>query len=554
MPKYLNKMQHADSPANQTLLHVQNLQIGFKKGTQLHSVVHGVDFSIHPHETLALVGESGAGKSLSAQAILRLIPETTITYPEGEIVFEGQNLLALPQEELRHIRGNQISMIFQEPMSSLNPLHTVEKQLNETLFLHKGIAGRQATAISLNWLHRVGIRDPEQRLKAFPHQLSGGERQRVMIAMALINEPKLLIADEPTTALDVTIQAQILGLIKELQRELGMAMLFITHDLGIVRRVADRVAVMQAGKIVETNHTGPIFSHPQHPYTQQLLSAEPHGEPPEVNVKAEPMIQLRDLKVWFPIQKGVLRRTHGYVKAVDGLTFTIRKGHTLGVVGESGSGKTTLGKALLRLENSTGTIEFEQVALQQLNENHLRPLRREMQIIFQDPFGSLNPRMSIEQIIGEGLQIHHVGDTASQTQLIIDTLKEVGLDPARRHQFPHEFSGGERQRIAIARALVLKPKFIVLDEPTSSLDRSIQFQVIELLKQIQARHGLTYLFISHDLKLVTSLCHEIVIMQHGRVVEAGPTREILSRPQHIYTQELLRTAFENYSNFISREN
>ena len=537
------------------LIDVHNLHIGFKKGEQLQTVVHGVDFYINPHEILALVGESGAGKSLTAQAILRLIPESTIAYPQGEILFEGRDLLHLSHEELRRIRGNEISMIFQEPMSSLNPLHTIEKQLNETLFLHKGLSASQTAPLTLEWLHKVGIRDPEKRLKAFPHQLSGGERQRVMIAMALANEPKLLIADEPTTALDVTIQSQILHLLKGLQQELGMAILFITHDLGIVRRIADRVAVMQNGKIVETEAAKTLFSRPQHPYTQTLLNAEPKGESPEINSKAEAMVQLRDLNVWFPIQKGILRRTKDYVKAVNGLTLTLKKGHTLGVVGESGSGKTTLGKAILRLEKSNGEIVFEGSALAQnvvkalplhaLTEKQLRPLRREMQIIFQDPYGSLNPRMSVEQIIGEGLRFHKIGTRAQQEQLIIDTLKEVGLDPDWRHRFPHEFSGGERQRIAIARALVLKPKFIVLDEPTSSLDRSIQFQVIELLKQIQRKYGLTYLFISHDLKLVKTFCHEIVIMQKGEIVEAGPTREILRHPQHAYTQELLRTAFEN---------
>ena len=511
----------------------------------MYTVVHGADFHIEPNETVALVGESGAGKSITAQSILRLVPETNIAYPKGKILFEGRDILTFSPDELRHIRGNEISMIFQEPMSSLNPLNTIEKQLNETLFLHKRLSGNKATSKALDWLHRVGICDPEKRLKAFPHQLSGGERQRVMIAMALANEPKLLIADEPTTALDVTIQSQILKLIKRLQKELGMAILFITHDLGIVRQIADRVAVMHEGKIVEIEKTGALFTHPQHPYTQKLLNAEPKGDPPEADLDADPFIQLRDVKVWFPIQKGVLRSTQGYVKAVDGLTVTIKKGQTLGVVGESGSGKTTLGKAILRLEKSKGDITFDQIALQKLPEKRLRPIRRQMQIIFQDPYGSLNPRMSVEQIIAEGLRIHKVGSKESQEELIRETLKEVGLDPEWRHRFPNEFSGGERQRIALARALVLKPKFIVLDEPTSSLDRSIQFQVIELLKQLQMKYGLTYMFISHDLKLVKTLCHDLIIMKEGKVVEAGPTREILSKPQHPYTKELLSTAFEN---------
>ncbi len=528
-----------------SLIQVRNLHIGFKKGERLHSVVHGVDFQIEPHETLALVGESGAGKSITAQSVLRLIPESEIAYPQGEIVFGGRDILRLGQDELRHIRGNEVSMIFQEPMSSLNPLHTVERQIDETLFLHKGLSANKATLKALDWLHKVGISDPEKRIKAFPHQLSGGERQRVMIAMALANEPRLLIADEPTTALDVTIQSQILKLINGLQKELGMAILFITHDLGIVRQIADRVAVMQGGKIVETEKTELLFTHPQHPYTQQLLDAEPKGEPPEADLDAEPMIQLQDVKVWFPIQKGVLRLIHSYVKAVDGLTLTIRKGQTLGVIGESGSGKTTLGKAILRLEKSTGDITFDQISLQELNEKRLRPIRRQMQVIFQDPYGSLNPRMSIEQIIGEGLKTYKVGSKEDQETLIIETLKEVGLDPEWRHRYPNEFSGGERQRIAIARALVLKPKFIVLDEPTSSLDRSIQFQVIELLKRIQVKYGLTYMFISHDLKLVKTLCHQLIIMKEGKAVEAGLTRKILSNPQHPYTKELLLTAFEN---------
>lgn len=528
------------------LIDIRDLHIGFRKGEQVQHVVHGVDLQIQPHETLALVGESGAGKSITAQTILRLVPETTIAYPRGEIWFEERDILTLSPDELRRIRGNQISMIFQEPMSSLNPLHTIEKQLNETLFLHAGLPPSKASARSLKWLQRVGIRNADTRLKAFPHQLSGGERQRVMIALALANEPQLLIADEPTTALDVTIQSQILTLIKDLQQELGMAILFITHDLGIVRQIADRVVVMRNGKVVETNEAASLFQHPQQAYTRELLEAEPRGNPPELDPAAAPLITVDNLKVWFPIQKGLLRRTHDYVKAVDGLTLTIRQGQTLGVVGESGSGKTTLGKAILRLERSEGALTFEDIPLQTLSDKALRPMRRQMQIIFQDPFGSLNPRMSVEQIIAEGLRIHKLGgDAAGQSELIAQTLREVGLNPERRHQFPHEFSGGERQRIAIARALVLRPRFMVLDEPTSSLDRSIQFQVIELLKAIQQAHGLTYLFISHDLKLVKTFCHELIIMKDGQVVEAGSTRAILHDPQHAYTQELLRTAFEH---------
>jgi microcin C transport system ATP-binding protein len=525
------------------LLTIRDLKIGFRKGERIDEVVHGIDLDIFPEETLALVGESGSGKTVSAQAILRLIPESIIAYPAGKILFGGRDILALDIRDLQTIRGNEISMIFQEPMSSLNPLHTVEKQLNETLWLHKGLSPAKASPVSLDWLRRVGIRDPEQRIRAFPHQLSGGERQRVMIAMALANEPKILIADEPTTALDVTIQAQILELIKELQQELKMAVLFITHDLGIVRRIADRVAVMHDGEIVETAPGRRIFKRPAHDYTKKLLAAEPAAEPPSSDSELPALIRLEDLKVWFPIQSGLLRRTKGHVKAVDGVSLELKRGQTLGVVGESGSGKTTLGKALLRLEKSVGGILFEGRPLHELSDKEIVPLRRELQLIFQDPYGSLSPRMSVEQIIGEGLLIHKMGDPAARERLVIDTMREVGLDPEERHRYPNEFSGGQRQRIALARALVLKPKIIVLDEPTSSLDRTIQFQVIELLKSLQAKHGLSYIFISHDLKVVKSLCHDIVIMKEGKIVEAGEARKIFAAPQHAYTQELLATAF-----------
>jgi microcin C transport system ATP-binding protein len=525
------------------LLRIAGLQVAFRRAGALRRVVHGVDLDIFGEETLALVGESGSGKTVTAQAVLRLIPESIIAYPAGSITFGGRDLLRLEQAELQAIRGNEISMIFQEPMTSLNPLHTVEKQLGETLLLHKGLPPAKAAPVSLEWLRRVGIRDPEQRLKSFPHQLSGGERQRVMIAMALANAPKILIADEPTTALDVTIQAQILELIRELQRDLKMAVLFITHDLGIVRRIADRVAVMHDGLIVETAPAGRIFRHPAHDYTRELLAAEPAAEPPASDAEREALVRLRDLKVWFPIQRGVLRRTVDHVKAVDGISLELKRGQTLGVVGESGSGKTTLGKALLRLERSAGSITFEGRPLHELSAKEILPLRRELQLIFQDPYGSLSPRMSVEQIIGEGLAIHKVGDAGSRERLVIATMREVGLDPEERHRYPNEFSGGQRQRIALARALVLKPKVIVLDEPTSSLDRTVQFQVIELLKSLQAKHGLSYIFISHDLKVIKSLCHDIVIMQAGRIVEAGPARDIFAAPRAAYTKELLATAF-----------
>jgi microcin C transport system ATP-binding protein len=527
------------------LLEIRNLHIGFRRGESLNRVVHGVELTIQENETTALVGESGSGKTVTAQAILRLIPEATIAYPEGRILFEGRDILRMDEAALRSLRGSEISMIFQEPMTSLNPLHTVERQINEALFLHRGLPPSKASPIALDWLKRVGLSDPEKKMYSFPHQLSGGERQRVMIAMALVNEPKLLIADEPTTALDVTIQAQILELMKELQRELHMSVLFITHDLGIVRRIADRVAVMHDGLIVETEGTGKIFAAPEHPYTKKLLAAEPKGESPPSDPGREAVVTTRELKVWFPIQRGVLRLTKGHVKAVDGVSLKVRKGQTLGVVGESGSGKTTLGKALLRLEKSDGEIWFEDQALHDVDPKTLRPLRRRMQVIFQDPFGSLSPRMSVDQIIGEGLVVNKIGTPASRERRIIEVMKEVGLDPEHRHRYPHEFSGGQRQRIALARALVLQPDLLILDEPTSSLDRTIQFQVIELLKGLQARHGLSYIFISHDLKVVKGLCHDIVIMKDGKIVEEGEARKIFSNPQHPYTKELLATAFES---------
>ncbi len=528
-----------------SLISIKNLHIGFRKGGRLDEVVHGADLDIYPNETLALVGESGSGKTVTAQSLLRLFPESIIAYPQGQILFGTSDILAMNNTELRQIRGSEISMIFQEPMSSLNPLHTVEKQINEALFLHRGLSASKASPVSLDWLKRVQLSDPEKKMFSFPHQLSGGERQRVMIAMALVNEPKLLIADEPTTALDVTIQAQILDLMKELQEDLEMSVLFITHDLGIVRRIADRVAVMHDGRIVETNDTRSIFTAPSDPYTKELLAAEPKEEPPASDPERETVVKTADLKVWFPIQRGVLRLTKGYVKAVDGVTLKVRKGQTLGVVGESGSGKTTLGKALLRLEQSEGEIWFEDQALHAVDSKTLRPLRRRMQVIFQDPFGSLSPRMSVEQIIGEGLVINRIGSASDRERRIIEVMKEVGLDPDHRHRYPHEFSGGQRQRIALARALVLQPDLLILDEPTSSLDRTIQFQVIELLKDLQAKHGLSYIFISHDLKVVKGLCHDIVIMKNGKIVEEGQAREIFSNPQHPYTKELLSTAFES---------
>jgi microcin C transport system ATP-binding protein len=529
--------------AGEELLSIEDLRIGFRHGDDMKLVVHGANLRIRQNETLALVGESGSGKSVTAQSILRLIPETLISYPQGRVLFQGRDILAMGGAELRALRGSQIGIIFQEPMTSLNPLHTVEKQLGESLLLHQGISGAKASAISLDWLGRVGLRDPRNQMRAFPHQLSGGERQRVMIALALLNHPKLLIADEPTTALDVTIQAQVLSLIKRFQKELGMSVLFITHDLGIVRRVADRVAVMHDGLMLEEKSVEEIFANPEHPYTRSLMDTEPRSDSPPPDLSRPEVLRAQGLKVWFPIQRGFLRVTHGHVKAVDGVSFSIRKGQTLGVAGESGSGKTTLGRALLRLIKSQGEIRLEGAAVHSATEDELRTLRRSMQIIFQDPFGSLNPRMSAEQIIGEGLIVHKIGDPADREKLIIDTMREVGLDPEERHRYPHEFSGGQRQRIALARALVLKPSLLVLDEPTSSLDRTIQFQVIELLKTLQEKHGLSYMFISHDLKVLKSLCHEIAIMKEGKIVESGAAREVFSNPRHPYTRELLDTAF-----------
>jgi microcin C transport system ATP-binding protein len=526
------------------LLSIEDLHIGFRRGDDVKLVVHGASLRIRQDETLALVGESGSGKSVTAQSIMRLVPESVIAYPGGRVLFQGRDILAMSGEELRALRGSEIGIIFQEPMTSLNPLHTVEKQLGESLLLHQGLSGTRANEVSLDWLGRVGLRDPANKMKAYPHQLSGGERQRVMIALALLNGPKLLIADEPTTALDVTIQAQVLTLIKGFQKELGMSVLFITHDLGIVRRVADRVAVMHDGLILEEKGVEQIFAHPEHSYTKSLMETEPRSDSPAPDLSQPEVLRAQGLKVWFPIQRGFLRVTRGYVKAVDEVSFSIRKGQTLGIAGESGSGKTTLGRALLRLIKCEGEIYLEGAAVHSAGEEGLRALRRSMQIIFQDPFGSLNPRMSAEQIIGEGLIVHGIGDPADRERLIVDTMREVGLDPDERDRFPHEFSGGQRQRIALARALVLKPSLLVLDEPTSSLDRTIQFQVIELLKSLQQRHGLAYIFISHDLKVLKSLCHDLAIMREGKIVESGHARDIFANPQHPYTQELLATAFQ----------
>jgi len=524
------------------LIEVRDLAVEFGFGERVHRVVEGVSFDIKRGETLALVGESGSGKSVTAHSILRLLPYPMARHPAGSINYAGQNLLGMSEKTIRHIRGNRIAMIFQEPMTSLNPLHSIEKQINEVLGIHKGLTGKVATKRTLELLEMVGIPEPHKRLKALPHELSGGQRQRVMIAMALANEPELLIADEPTTALDVTVQLKILDLLKELQARLGMSLLLISHDLNLVRRIAHRVCVMQRGCIVEQASCEELFRAPQHPYTRELLSAEPQGGPAN-NAPGAPMLEVDDLKVWFPIKKGVFRRTVDHVKAVDGIHFSLPKGQTLGIVGESGSGKSTLGLAILRLIRSEGEIRFHGQSLACLKQDQVRPLRRQMQVVFQDPFGSLSPRMSVCDIVGEGLRIHKIGTALEQEAAVIEALKEVGLDPDTRHRYPHEFSGGQRQRIAIARALVLKPALILLDEPTSALDRTVQRQVVELLRSLQTKYNLTYLFISHDLAVVKALSHQLMVVKQGQVVEQGVAEDIFAAPQHPYTQQLLEAAF-----------
>ncbi|ESX28605.1 ABC transporter ATP-binding protein [Mesorhizobium sp. LSJC264A00] len=530
---------------SEPLLSVRDLSVAFTQGGNQSIAVDHISFDLAKGETVALVGESGSGKSVSALSVLKLLPYPTASHPSGKILFQGADLLAMNEKQLRSVRGNKITMIFQEPMTSLNPLHTIEQQIVEILALHQGMGDRQAKARTLALLNEVGIREPEKRLDAYPHQLSGGQRQRVMIAMALANEPELLIADEPTTALDVTVQAQILELLAGLKSRKGMSMLFITHDLGIVRKIADRVCVMTKGKIVETGPTRDIFANPQHAYTKHLLAAEPKGKPPAANDAAKPVMTGKNIKVWFPIKKGFFRTTVDNVKAVDGIDVTVRAGQTLGVVGESGSGKTTLGLALARMISSTGTIQFNGSDINQLSFNAMRPLRRELQIVFQDPFGSLSPRMSVSEIIEEGLKIHEPKLSPDQRDdKVVAVLKEVGLDPATRNRYPHEFSGGQRQRVAIARAMVLNPRFVMLDEPTSALDMSVQAQVVDLLRNLQARHDLAYLFISHDLKVIRALANDVIVMRNGKIVEAGPSEQIFERPQTDYTKALISAAFK----------
>ena len=531
--------------ATDKLLSIDDLSVSFATpGGDVDAVRH-ISFDIGEGETVALVGESGSGKSVTALSVLQLLPYPVARHPSGSVRFQGDEVMGADEAALRGIRGNRISMIFQEPMSSLNPLHTVQKQIAETLILHKGLSEAEARARVLELLKLVGLANAEQRLTAYPHELSGGQRQRVMIAMALANEPDLLIADEPTTALDVTIQAQILKLLKDLQAEFGMAMLFITHDLGIVRKIADRVCVMREGEIVEAGETASLFADPQHEYTQRLLAAEPKGSKIAPEESAPLIIEGDDVKVWFPIKKGVLRRTVDHVRAVDGISVTVRVGQTVGVVGESGSGKTTLGMALLRLEQSTGGIRFEGRDIQALSVSDLQPLRRQMQVVFQDPFGSLSPRMSIGEIIAEGLRIHDPdGNAASRDAKVVEALQDVDLEPDSRFRYPHEFSGGQRQRIAIARAIVLRPRFIVLDEPTSALDMSVQAQIVDLLSDLQRKYGLAYLFISHDLKVVRALSDHVIVMKDGKVVEQGATEAIFDNPVEPYTKALMAAAFD----------
>ncbi len=529
---------------NQTLLSVEDLSVAFRQEEKDNLAVDQISFEIKKGETVALVGESGSGKSVTALSVLKLLPYPAASHPSGKIVYQGEDLIAATESEMRQVRGNKISMIFQEPMSSLNPLHTIEQQVAEVLKIHRGLGETNARKRVLELLNQVGIPNPEERLKSYPHQLSGGQRQRVMIAMALANEPDLLIADEPTTALDVTVQAQILQLLKDLQKSTGMAMLFITHDLGIVRRISDRVCVMTQGKIVEQGDTEDIFVRPQHAYTQHLLAAEPKGHPPASDSSQPIVVEAKNLKVWFPVKRGFLRKTVSHIKAVDGIDVAVRAGQTLGIVGESGSGKTTLGLAILRMISSSGRISFNGTDIQANSWKQMRPLRRDMQIVFQDPFGSLSPRMSVADIVGEGLKIHMPDlSTKEREAKVAAALEEVGLDAATRFRYPHEFSGGQRQRISIARAMVLEPKFVMLDEPTSALDMSVQAQVVDLLRDLQTAHGLAYLFISHDLKVVRALANDVVVMQHGKVMESGTSDEVFENPRTEYTKALMAAAF-----------
>ena len=530
---------------SEPLLSIRDLSIAFGHGAREVLAVDRVSFDIRKGETMALVGESGSGKSITALSVMKLLPYPAAHHPSGSIKFQGRELLTMSEQKIRDVRGNDITIIFQEPMTSLNPLHTIEKQIREILSLHQGLNASDARAKIIELLGQVGIPDPAGRLGSYPHQLSGGQRQRVMIAMALANKPDLLIADEPTTALDVTVQAQILKLLKDIQTRLGMSMLFITHDLGIVRKLADRVCVMQRGKIVEQGEVERVFTAPEHPYTRALLAAEPKPDPALPRPDAPIVIETKDLKVWFPVKRGVMRKVVGHIKAVDGVSIELRKGETLGVVGESGSGKTTLGLAILRLISSTGPIVFMGHAIEGLKFKQMRPFRHDMQIVFQDPYGSLSPRMAVSDIVEEGLWVHHPGlSRTEREQRVVAALTDVGLDPATRFRYPHEFSGGQRQRIAVARALALEPTFIVLDEPTSALDMLIQSQMVDLLRDLQKRHDLTYMFISHDLRVVAALASRLLVMRNGKMVEEGAAAELFKAPKTEYTRALFAAAFK----------
>jgi microcin C transport system ATP-binding protein len=531
---------------NQPLLTVRDLSVAFHQQGGASVAVNRISFEIKRGECVALVGESGSGKSVSALSILKLLPYPAASHPSGSIRFKGRELLTLSENEIRDIRGNDISIIFQEPMTSLNPLHTIEAQIGEILRLHHNIGNSAARARTLQLLTQVGIPEPETRLGSYPHQLSGGQRQRVMIAMALANEPDLLIADEPTTALDVTVQAQILALLADIRARLGMSLLFITHDLGIVRRIADTVCVMNGGRIVEQGPVEQVFTAPRHPYTKALLAAEPKPDPAPPRPESPVVISADDLKVWFPIKRGLLRSTVGHIKAVDGVSLAVRQGETLGVVGESGSGKTTLGLALLRLISSDGPIVFLGRNIQGLTFKDMRPFRRDMQIVFQDPFGSLSPRMSVGDIVAEGLSVHQPALSAEEREArVVKALTDVGLDPETRFRYPHEFSGGQRQRISIARAAVLEPNFVVLDEPTSALDMLFQAQMVDLLRELQRKRDLTYMFISHDLRVVASLASHLIVMRQGKVVEEGPAARLFKNPKSDYTRALFAAAFRH---------
>ncbi len=532
------------SAPSEKLLSIRDLSVAFGQGAREVLAVDRVSFDIAKGETVALVGESGSGKSVTALSVMMLLPYPAAHHPSGSVTFKGRELLTMPENEIRRVRGNDITIIFQEPMTSLNPLHTIEKQIGEILLLHQGVTGEKARVRIVDLLGQVGIPDPEGRLASYPHQLSGGQRQRVMIAMALANEPDLLIADEPTTALDVTVQAQIIALLKDIQKRLGMSLLFITHDLGIVRKLADRVCVMNAGKIIEHGPVERVFTAPEHAYTRALLAAEPTPDPAPPRPQAPVVVSTKDLKVWFPIKRGLMRKIVGHIKAVDGISLEVRKGETLGVVGESGSGKTTLGLAILRLISSNGPVVFMGHTIQGLKFKEMRPYRRDMQIVFQDPYGSLSPRMSVSDIIEEGLWVHHPQLSAEErTRRVVAALTDVGLDADTRDRYPHEFSGGQRQRIALARALVLEPTFIVLDEPTSALDMLIQSQMVDLLRDLQKRRDLTYLFISHDLRVVAALASRLLVLRNGKVVEEGAAADLFKAPKSDYTRALLAAAF-----------